>query len=81
MNTRVFVVGVVLLVAGFALFWYGYQTVQELSSNLGILGRILSSEVQERYEIAKYAEIGGGGLALTGLAVTVYGIVTNSKPK
>ena len=81
MNTRVFIVGVVLLVAGFMLFWYGYQIVQELSSTIGLLARSYNSDIQQRYEMAKYAELGGGALAIIGLATTLFGVLKNPQGK
>ena len=74
-------VGVFLLVIGVVVFWIGYSDLQQYGGLLGQISQSLSSEVRSKVAQDKFMAVGGGIMAIIGLAVTVYGLAANRKTK
>jgi hypothetical protein len=79
MRAGTLAVGVFLLVIGVAVFWIGNSDLQQYSSLLGQISQSVSSEVRNKVAQDKYIAVGGGIVAIIGLAVTIYGLAANRK--
>jgi hypothetical protein len=71
--------GVFLLVIGVVVFWIGYSDLQQYGGLLGQIAQSLSSEVRSKVAQDQLMAIGGGILAIIGLAVTIYGFAARRK--
>jgi hypothetical protein len=71
--------GALLLVIGFAVFWYGYSVLQQYNTSVGQLAMALSADAQAQYNQGEIEAIGGGILALIGVIVGIYGAAASSQ--
>ncbi len=71
--------GAVLPIIGWFVFMIGYNNVQDYQTTLGVIGRYLSSEAQQKYQMYQLMEAGGGILALVGLVLVAAGLVGHEK--
>ena len=81
MRAGALAVGVFLLAIGIVIFWLGYSNLQQYGGLLGQISQSLSSEVRSKVAQDKFMAVGGGIMAIIGLAVTVYGLAANRKTK
>jgi spore maturation protein SpmA len=79
MRAGVLAVGVVLLVIGVVVFWIGYSDLQQYGGLLGEIAQSLSEEVRSKVAQDQFMAVGGGMAAITGLALTIFGLVANRK--
>ena len=79
MRAGVLAVGVFLLVIGVVVFWIGYSDLQQYGGLLGQISQSLSSEVRSKVVQDQFMAVGGGVAAITGLAVTIYGLAANRR--
>ena len=79
MRAGALAVGVFLLVIGVVVFWIGYSDLQQYGGLLGQIAQSLSSEVRSKVAQDQIMAIGGGILAIIGLAVTIYGLAAHQK--
>jgi len=79
MRAGALAVGVFLLVIGLVVFWLGYSNLQQYGGLLGQISQSLSSEVRSKVAQDQFMAVGGGFVAIIGLAVTIYGLATNRK--
>jgi hypothetical protein len=79
MRAGALAVGVLLLVAGVAVFWIGYSDLQQYGGLLGQIAQNLSSEIQRIVAQDQYMAVGGGIAAIVGLALTVFGLAAKQK--
>jgi spore maturation protein SpmA len=81
MRAGALAIGVFLLVIGVVVFWIGYSDLQQYGGLLGQIAQSLSSEVRNKVAQDKFMAVGGGIVAIIGLALTVFGLAANSKSK
>ena len=79
MKAGALAIGVFLLVIGVVVFWIGYSDLQQYGGLLGQIAQSLSSEVRGKVAQDQIMAIGGGILAIIGLAVTIYGLAAHQK--
>ena len=79
MRAGALAVGVLLLVAGVAVFWIGYSDLQQYGGLLGQIAQNLSPEIQRIVAQDQYMAVGGGIAAIVGLALTVFGLAANRR--
>jgi len=79
MRAGTLALGVLLLVAGVAVFWIGYSDLQQYGGLLGEIAQNLSPEIQRIVAQDKYMAVGGGIAAIVGLALTVFGLAANRR--
>ena len=79
MRAGALAVGVLLLVAGGAIFWIGYSDLQQYGGLLGQIAQSLSPEIQRKVAQDQFMAVGGGIAAIIGLALTVFGLATNRR--
>jgi Na+/proline symporter len=79
MRAGVLAVGVFLLVIGVVVFWIGYSDLQQYGGMLGEIAQSLSEEVRSKVAQDQFMAVGGGIAAITGLALTIFGLVANRK--
>jgi Na+/proline symporter len=79
MRAGVLAVGVFLLVIGVVVFWIGYSDLQQYGGLLGEIAQSLSEEVRSKVAQDQFMAVGGGIAAITGLALTIFGLVANRK--
>jgi spore maturation protein SpmA len=79
MKAGALAIGVFLLVIGVVVFWIGYSDLQQYGGLLGQIAQSLSSEVRSKVAQDQFMAVGGGIVAIIGLAVTVYGLAARRK--
>jgi len=79
MRAGALAIGVLLLVAGVAVFWIGYSDLQQYGGLLGQIAQNLSVEIQRKVAQDQYMAVGGGIAAIVGLALTVFGLAANRR--
>ena len=79
MRAGALAVGVFLLVIGVVIFWIGYSDLEQYGGLLGEIAQSLSAEVRSKVAQDQFMAVGGGVAAITGLALTIYGLVANRK--
>jgi hypothetical protein len=72
-------VGVFLLAIGIVIFWLGYSDLQQYGGLFGQISQSLSAEVRNKVAQDQFMAVGGGVVAIVGLAVTIYGLAANRK--
>lgn len=76
---NLFIIGIVLLVAGLLVFVIGYSGAAEYRTVLGQVGRMLSQKARQEFRMSMLAEVTGAIVAVIGFGLTVYGAVTTKK--
>ena len=79
MRAGVLAVGVFLLVIGVVVFWIGYSDLQQYGGLFGEIAQSLSQEIRSKVAQDQLMAIGGGIVAIIGLALTVFGLAANRK--
>jgi len=79
MRAGVLAVGVFLLVIGVVVFWIGYSDLQQYGGLFGEIAQSLSQEVRSKVAQDQFMAVGGGVAAITGLALTIFGLAANRK--
>ena len=79
MRAGVLAVGVFLLVIGVVVFWIGYSDLQQYGGLFGEIAQSLSQEVRSKVAQDQFMAVGGGIAAITGLALTIFGLAANRK--
>jgi flagellar biosynthesis/type III secretory pathway M-ring protein FliF/YscJ len=79
MRAGALAIGVFLLVIGAVVFYIGYSDLQQYGGLFGQIAQSLSSQVRSEVAQDKLMEVGGGIVAIIGLALTVFGLAANSK--
>ena len=79
MRAGALAVGVFLLVIGVVFFWIGYSDLQQYGGLLGQIAQSVSSEVRNKVAQDQFMAVGGGIVAISGLAVTIYGLAASRK--
>jgi len=79
MRAGVLAVGVFLLVIGVVVFWIGYSDLQQYGGLFGEIAQSLSEEVRNKVAQDQFMAVGGGIAAITGLALTIFGLAANRK--
>ena len=79
MRAGALAVGIFLLVIGVVIFWIGYSDLQQYGGLLGQISQSLSAEVRSKVVQDQFMAVGGGIVAVIGLALTVYGLAANRK--
>ena len=79
MRAGALAVGVFLVVIGVVIFWIGYSDLEQYGGLLGEIAQSLSAEVRSKVAQDQFMAVGGGVAAITGLALTIYGLVANRK--
>ncbi|MEM2163995.1 MAG: hypothetical protein QXR62_06220 [Candidatus Bathyarchaeia archaeon] len=71
--------GVFLMIIGAMIFFICYSEVAEYQTWLGQFARALSPQAEREYRLYSIGAMIGAILALSGLAVTIYGAVAQEK--
>ena len=79
MRAGVLAVGVFLLVIGVVVFWIGYSDLQQYGGLFGEIAQSLSQEVRNKVAQDQLMAVGGSLAAITGLALTIFGLAANRK--
>ena len=79
MRAGVLAVGVFLLVVGIVVFWIGYSDLEQYGGLLGEIAQSLSQEIRSKVAQDQFMVVGGGLVAITGLAFTIFGLAANRK--
>jgi len=79
MRAGVLAVGVFLLVVGIVVFWIGYSDLEQYGGLLGEIAQSLSQEIRSKVAQDQFMAVGGGLVAITGLALTIFGLAANRK--
>jgi len=79
MRAGVLAVGVFLSVVGIAVFWIGYSDLEQYGGLLGEIAQSLSQEIRSKVAQDQFMAVGGGLVAITGLALTIFGLAANRK--
>jgi len=79
MRAGVLAVGVFLLVVGIVVFWIGYSDLEQYGGLLGEIAQSLSQEIRSKVAQDQFMAIGGSLAAITGLALTIFGLAANRK--
>ena len=77
MRAGVLAVGVFLLVVGIVVFWIGYSDLEQYGGLLGEIAQSLSQEIRSKVAQDQFMAVGGGLVAITGLALTIFGLAAN----
>jgi len=79
MRAGVLAVGVFLLAIGVVVFWIGYSDLEQYGGLLGEIAQSLSQEIRSKVAQDQLMAVGGGIAAITGLALTIFGLAANRK--
>lgn len=79
MRTGLLIAGIILMVIGAAGYVYVQATLSDCQSFLGQLGRAFSGDIQSRCQQANLMQMGGAGLFVVDIGLTIGGAVAKSK--
>ena len=88
MRVGILAVGVLILIIGFTLFFYGYSIMQKYQQYSAILDLYMlfqsltgESQLETTIKMAYLSELAGGILCIIGFFVAVAGLVARPKEK
>ena len=79
MRVGLLAAGIILMVIGAMGFLYVEQTMSDCQSFFGQIGRTFSSNMEQRCQTANMTQMGGTGLFIVGIGLTIGGAATKGK--
>ena len=78
MNKKIFWVGVVVLVLGISLFYYGYTTIQNIEDSAGYVPLVsyflIYPQVKQQWDLANLLQPIGLGMLVLGAIMLAYSV-------
>ncbi len=79
MRVGLLIGGIILMIIGVIAYFSVQQSISDCGSFIGQLGRAFSSTVAQRCQTSQFIQLGGAGLFVIGLGLTIGGAVSRSK--
>lgn len=77
MNAGLLAAGIILMLIGAAGYLYVQTALSDCQSFMGQLGRLFSSGIEQKCQTANYIQLGGSGLFIIGIGLTIGGAISS----